>query len=117
MSATSALGRFLVVLVFIAAGFGKMADPVKPASQLKDNYINFDVFMKNKGYSIPIPVTLITQNALTLIYLVAALEIVGGLMITFNVMRQFWAWVLFFFLIPSTVIMHNPFNPTLSVAK
>jgi uncharacterized membrane protein YphA (DoxX/SURF4 family) len=78
-------GRFLLALVFIAAGLGKISTPLA-----------FIQLMTGAG----IPAAVI------LIYPAAAIEVLGGFALLIGLRARFAALVLLIYLIPVTILFH-----------
>jgi len=80
------IGRILLSLVFIIAGVGKIGG-----------------FSMEQGFvaskHIPLPAV-----ALAIAMLI---ELLGGLAILFGLFTRFAAWIVFLYLIPTTLIFHN----------
>jgi putative oxidoreductase len=83
------LGRLLISMIFILAGFGKFMDYSATAE-----------YMASKGMSL-VPVFLVAA---------ALIEIIGGLAVLFGVKTRWGAALLLFFLIPTTLIFHDFWN-------
>ena len=108
-TALSHLGRFLIVLMFILTGWSKIQSPEYTSNFMITQTHTFDSWVKNKGMNIPIPLALLEAHKILIVYVIGVLELVGGVCVTFNILRKYFAWMLFFMMIPFTVIGHNPF--------
>jgi putative oxidoreductase len=85
-SAASLLGRILICLVFVFSGVSKLMA-----------YSMMAGFAASKG----LPMAHYAIGA------AAALEILGGLSVAVGFKTKFAAWLLFLFLIPTTLLFHN----------
>lgn len=85
-SAVSLVGRVLISLVFLGSGFMKVA----AFSQMK-------LLLQSKG--VPLPAVALA--------IAAAIEILGGLAVLTGFKTKIAAWILFVFLIPTTLLFHN----------
>lgn len=80
-------GRAALALIFVISGFGKLADPAATAG-----------YIASKGLPL----------ATLLAVLAAAVEIAGGLSILLGAWTRLGALALAVFLVPVTLIFHNP---------
>jgi putative oxidoreductase len=80
------IGRILVSVIFLSSGFAKVA-----------------MFSPMTGYMVAKHVPL---PAVALGF-AAAVEILGGLAVLLGFQARLAAWVLFFYLIPTTLLFHN----------
>jgi putative oxidoreductase len=84
--ATSLVGRILMSLIFVGSGFQK-----------------FTMFSMMTGFAaakgLPMPAVAIGAAA--------TLEVLGGLAILAGFQTKLAAWLLFLFLIPTTILFHN----------
>jgi len=81
------VGRILIAAIFVMAGVMKLGDPAGTGA-----------YMTSQG----IPEGL----AVSLLYLAAFVEIIGGLMVGFGYKVRLAGIILFLFLIPTTLIFH-----------
>lgn len=80
------IGRILMSSVFIASGFGKIA-----AFSMEEGML--------AAKHMPMPAVAMG--------IALVVEVVGGLMILFGLGTRFTAWILFLYLIPTTLLFHN----------
>jgi putative oxidoreductase len=85
-SAVSLLGRILICLVFVGSGMVKVT-----------GFSMMTGLLASKG--VPLPAVALGAAA--------ALEILGGLAILAGFKTRIAAWLLFLFLIPTTLLFHN----------
>jgi putative oxidoreductase len=88
------LARFLISLIFIAAGFQKVFGPAQTAQ-----YID----------SVGLP------QSMGLTWAAAAIELVGGFMILFGVQARVAAAVLAAYLVPVTLLFHTKFSDPMQI--
>ncbi len=81
------VGRILVAAIFVLSGINKMGD-----------FAGTSAMMSSVG--LPMPEALLAVTIL--------IEVVGGLMLVIGWQTRFAAAALFLFMIPVTVVFHNP---------
>jgi putative oxidoreductase len=84
---TALAGRLLLALLFVVSGVGKVT-----------GFAGTAAYMASKG--MPIPEVLLAGAI--------AIELVGGLMLVAGFKARWVALATFLFLIPTTIIFHNP---------
>ncbi len=85
------VGRILVAAIFVLSGINKMGD-----------FAGTSAMMSSVG--LPMPEALLAVTIL--------IEVVGGLMLVIGWQTRFAAAALFLFMIPVTVVFHNPWAAT-----
>jgi len=80
------LGRLALAAIFLLAGIGKFADPVATQAYMALKGINFTPFF---------------------MYAAAIIEILAALSLILGYKTRWSAFILFLFLIPTTIIFHN----------
>lgn len=80
------IGRILVSVIFIASGLGKLA-----------GFSMMTGMLAAKGFPVPA----------VALGIAAAVEILGGLAVLLGFHTRVAAWILFLFLIPTTLAFHN----------
>jgi putative oxidoreductase len=81
------VGRILVAVIFIYSGIGKLADPSATAG-----------YIASKG--LPLPMVAAVAAGLV--------EAMGGLALALGLFARWGALALIVFMIPTTIIFHNP---------
>jgi putative oxidoreductase len=86
-NAAALVGRTLLGLIFVISGYGKIA-----------GFSGTAAFMASKG--MPMTEVLLVGTI--------AIELLGGLMLVAGLKARWAAVALFLFIIPTTIIFHNP---------
>ena len=86
-NAAALVGRTLLALLFIVSGYGKIT-----------GFAGTAAYMASKG----MPMTEV------LLVATIAVELLGGLMLVAGIKAQWAAAVIFLYIIPATIIFHNP---------
>lgn len=107
MSFRENFGRCLLVSICVLSGIGKFSNPKPSEHTLSDGYSRF--FAKAKEYGVVLPLTpqFLTEYTLEVIYLTAALLLLGSLLVIFRV--RFGAFLLSALLVSFCVVIHNPY--------
>ena len=106
------VARLLIVLVFIGAGVDKFQDPSGVIKMTEGSLKEFDNFLhKDLGLMhLPLKDVMIEHSA-TVVYGVAALEVVGGILTIYG--SRFFAFLLFTMLLGFNLMVHNPLYKSL----
>ena len=100
--------RLLIVSVFILAGINKFQEPQGIIVMTKGSIDNTQYFLKEQHKIMDLPLKdLMKENAESIVYAVAVVEIVGGLLVLAG--SKFASFVLFSMLVGFTAMVHNPF--------
>lgn len=86
-NAAALVGRTLLALLFIVSGYGKIT-----------GFAGTAAYMASKG----MPMTEV------LLVATIAVELLGGLMLVAGIKARWAAAVIFLYIIPATIIFHNP---------
>ena len=86
-NAAALVGRTLLALLFIVSGYGKIT-----------GFAGTAAYMASKG----MPMTEV------LLVATIAVELLGGLMLVAGIKARWVAAVIFLYIIPATIIFHNP---------
>ena len=108
MGFCAVLSKLLIVSVFILAGINKFQDPSMTINITKASINHFDDFLsKDQGLgNLPLKAMML-ENVEALVYIVAGLEVVGGLLVVAG--SKFAAFVLALLVASFTLMVHNPF--------
>lgn len=114
MSAFITLGRVLFALLFIASGASKLIDIATTSQEIGGRVVMPNLLM---------PYVTQIENAVSmsinqvLAITVGAVEVVGGLMVAFNIAIRFFSFVLIVFTAIATFYFHDFWNLTGAEAR
>ena len=108
MNAVFTLGRIALVLIFIISGAQKLLDIAGTAEQIQSKLGSIPASLTD--ITSQIEVTLGMPIWQTLAVVVALIEVVGGLLVAFNVLTRTAAIVLLLFVAVTTFYFHDFWN-------
>ena len=105
MACKQAVGRFLLVLIFIASGLAKLSDPAPQQAHMNSNYKANVEFYSKYGITLP-SAALISEFSKGIIMTMGGVMLVAALLTLFNL--KYGPCILVAQMVLITVMMHNP---------